>query len=344
MLDPNWAPTTKRSKKNAQNIIPVALMDAWDDPAVLDPAIVQRKKNVPRPRRIVLPNEPVVSSESSTTTTTSNSDCSSSDNGGEPLPDEEKQSSADSSSSTSSSSASDILETPAIADANKRRRVTDNRIPFGICWLTERFCARTKVLKSYQMTCMLRHNLDGDRCTREFNVSRCDGNAEMARRVLKTWALWGLTVDSRKDHRSQFDMIFCQMKNLMTEQELDQRANEILLESALDDDKQIDVPCGLRMTDTIENMPTKGILGKKARACPESVHQKMCEMAAAKKIPISTLETRQACKKSTTAEMGVPAGLKEARDWAYIHPNLPPPAGMVWRFRSKRWFLTVRGG
>ena len=88
----------------------------------------------------------------------------------------------------------------------------------------------------------------------------------------------------------------------------------------------------------------RGCLGKREDGVPEAVHALMEASAAEGGIPVTTLARRISARNSTKAEIGVPAELIQARNWGYIHPVLPAPAGYRWRFKNRKWTLGLRGG
>ena len=85
------------------------------------------------------------------------------------------------------------------------------------------------------------------------------------------------------------------------------------------------------------------LLGARDPRVPVDVHRDMVAKAMAGIIPVTTLAQRERAMKSTS-EIGVPPDLVPARNFGYIHPNLPAPRGGRWRFRNNRWFLGLLGG
>ena len=62
---------------------------------------------------------------------------------------------------------------------------------------------------------------------------------------------------------------------------------------------------------------------------PVDLQRDMVAKATAGKIPVTTLAQRERAMKSTS-EIGVPPDLVPARNFGYIHPNLPAPRGGRW--------------
>ena len=78
------------------------------------------------------------------------------------------------------------------------------------------------------------------------------------------------------------------------------------------------------------------LLGARDPRVPVDVHRDMVAKAMAGIIPVTTLAQRERAMKSTS-EIG-------ARNFGYIHPNLPASRGGRWRFTNNRWFLGILGG
>ena len=85
-------------------------------------------------------------------------------------------------------------------------------------------------------------------------------------------------------------------------------------------------------------------LGKRSPEVPEAVHAHLQEMANAGTLHPTTLQQRQRNRGTIGSEYGVPPELSEARRFGYISPNLPAPAGLIWRHRGGKWILLPRGG
>ena len=77
---------------------------------------------------------------------------------------------------------------------------------------------------------------------------------------------------------------------------------------------------------------------------PPEAHQAMEAMALREQIPKTSLAQRQRNRPTSGSSYGVPAELVKARDFGYIHPNLPPPAGFIWRSDAGSFRLMPRGG
>ena len=88
----------------------------------------------------------------------------------------------------------------------------------------------------------------------------------------------------------------------------------------------------------------RALLGRKEKECPQELHAAMEAHAAAGIIPTTTLARRIQVRASTTAVIGVPEHMRAWRDWGYIHPVLPAPAGFRGKWQNKVWTLSLRGG
>jgi len=85
-------------------------------------------------------------------------------------------------------------------------------------------------------------------------------------------------------------------------------------------------------------------LGEAAPGVPAGVHKAMEELLLKGCIPRTSLEQRLRRGPTPGSGHGVPAGLREAFQHRYIHPNLPPPTGMKWVCSGRVWRLIVQGG
>jgi hypothetical protein len=90
------------------------------------------------------------------------------------------------------------------------------------------------------------------------------------------------------------------------------------------------------------------VLGPRAHGVPEEVHKELEKMALAGFLPITTPEVRQrhgVGAGTAGSEYGIPPVFRDAFRHGYIGPNLPAPAGWVWRsLRGGKWKLVELGG
>mmetsp|Transcript_37624 Transcript_37624/g.84874 ORF Transcript_37624/g.84874 Transcript_37624/m.84874 type:complete len:286 (+) Transcript_37624:3-860(+) len=80
------------------------------------------------------------------------------------------------------------------------------------------------------------------------------------------------------------------------------------------------------------------MLGGRSWDCPESVHQRMLEMATRGDIPTSRPEQRQKMMNKRPTFYGAPEW-RDAVKLGYIHPDLPAPRGLKWRKVTMGWKL-----
>ena len=95
----------------------------------------------------------------------------------------------------------------------------------------------------------------------------------------------------------------------------------------------------------LEHLLGSGFAGDTtAPATPPQVAARLESLIAEGRLPRTTADQRRKQRTSGTT-YGVPDGLKEALEAGYIHPNLPPPQGMVWNLVAHKTFvLQARGG
>jgi hypothetical protein len=86
------------------------------------------------------------------------------------------------------------------------------------------------------------------------------------------------------------------------------------------------------------------LLDGAAVGVPPDVHARMLQLAQQDGIPITTQAQRRRAGMKRGSRYGVPETLKDAFQYGYIHPNLPPPLGLLWRASSGAWRLVPQGG
>ena len=99
-----------------------------------------------------------------------------------------------------------------------------------------------------------------------------------------------------------------------------------------------------RPSDTAQQASAADILGGRAAHVPVAVHERMLALAASGELPISSQAQRKRAVIAKNTQYGVPASLKDAFQYGYCHPNLPPPRGGVWQAQGGKWRLSIRGG
>ena len=85
------------------------------------------------------------------------------------------------------------------------------------------------------------------------------------------------------------------------------------------------------------------LLGVANAGVPAAVHQEMRRSAEAGVLPIPTPAQRARIKVSAvSAACLLLSRMQDAS--AYVHANVPPPAGYFWRCRGSDWNLRVKSG
>ena len=189
-----------------------------------------------------------------------------------------------------------------------------------------------------------RHNTNR-KCSREMSNHITGGNSE-TRRMLKLWVIMGsccVDRDGPAGHMSRpWTALFLDMKKdstLPSEQVLDDLA-------VTDWAAELPVP-GVEQPRPVKRRATDkvpDVLGDRAADVPEHVHAEMRRLAEQGLIPTSSLAQRERSRFIKGCAYLVPDALKEAHQYGYVHPNLPPPLGLRWRGRNGTWALTMAGG
>eukprot|EP00969_Alexandrium_andersonii_P090636 4001694-Alexandrium_andersonii.AAC.1 len=161
--------------------------------------------------------------------------------------------------------------------------------------------------------------------------------------MLKTWAMWGVTVGGKQEHRETWSNIQADAQNdlLLPDAILDEQARPLTAENvggfelaALRDET--------RLPPLPDIMP-KSLLGKKADDVPAALHAQCEQLARTGQFPVTTPGARARNRKSTSC-IGVPSSLADAKKFGYVGPNNSPPQGFAWKFKANAWLLAPRGG
>ncbi|CAK9029029.1 Uncharacterized protein (Fragment) [Durusdinium trenchii] len=267
-------------------------------------------------------------------------------------------SSTSSSSSESSSSSSSKEPNVACAKASakppkptlpearvKAKQVAPHQKTFsadswGLCLLTPRY--KNKVLSGLQMRCTRPEHNVSKRCTKELSFGVA-GDQQTCRRMLKAWIVFGASVDTRDLHMFQCWKLIQQMKSENGRPQEDALDQNIVSDWS-DYDAYRDFGSAPRPHLEQEEVG-EGLLGPAAEGVPQPVHQQMEQFALQGLIPTTTPVQRSRNKFTGGTTYGVPSWLADARKYGYIHPNLPPPKGCVWRFSNgNTWTLCSKGG
>jgi hypothetical protein len=218
-----------------------------------------------------------------------------------------------------------------------------NRLDCGLNFLTQR--VPLGIVTGYQMTCTHpdHKGVRGQKCTKELSATVA-GSLENARRMLKTWAIYGSFDSDQLTHRqATWDLVKTQFKDglVPTEAELDglevyDRSNVMA--------PVVGAPIASSGASSSSSVAPDSPLEGPNPGVPAVVHDRMLALHLAGVLPRTTMSQRLRQRKVVGTTYGVPASLSEAFDFAYINPNLPPPAGYKWRHGVAQWRLCELGG
>ena len=218
---------------------------------------------------------------------------------------------------------------------------------FGLSFLTPRH-PRYQVgdLTGWQMTCTKPSHNTGRACTKEAGISK-HGSDDLVQRLLKTWIILGCDTETADDHRAVWDLIVGLGDGVPSNADLDasieydwgSRAkvdcDDLTVCEILDEGPANKRPRTVKATELLAPPPA-GTASK--------FHKEMEDLAVFGVIPATTQEQRDRNKPCSKTKYRVPPGLHLALKGGYIGPNLPPPAGMVWRALPGCWALCRQGG
>ena len=198
-------------------------------------------------------------------------------------------------------------------------------IPFGQhAWITPRY--ELGAVVAHQMS---RRLCGHERCAKELRRNVVGGEVECLR-MLKTWALWGLTCAAKDAHTSVWATVVAdaQAGLLLPMEELDAQSHVLDLPSLhAEADLQPPRRHAGEVADPARQDGTP-LLGKKDKDTPQHIHDQMEALAARGNIPITTPAQRARCMTSTSI-MGVPTIL-EGGLAAWIHrAKFAPSAWLV---------------
>ena len=208
---------------------------------------------------------------------------------------------------------------------------------FGMHHLVPRY--KDGRLSGYQAYCKASTHV---RCTRELSITVAKGESS-CRRILKAWLLLGAGATSREEHMAREHRELLQSA-LETGLLLDESALDRLAPSSSTD--TVEVPFNFENTDKKEQQPVcgEGVLGPCAPEVRPAFHDEMTALALRGDLPHTSLSQRTRNRRSVSSTYIVPDALREALAFGYVHPNIPPPRGLVWEAAGGRWKLCMRGG
>ena len=219
-----------------------------------------------------------------------------------------------------------------------RTRTKEHREDFGSCFMTSRW--KHGVLCGYQVTCGNPQRNQGQKCTKEVSIGVA-GSAAQARKMLKSWMVWGGGGASRKDHFDAWRVVVQHTQagfSLPSEESLDKHAPTQW------DVDVLPVPTVETFASPAGLAAGVALLGERGPDVPEPIHAEMERLAQLGALPIATLEQRRRNKGTAGSTYGVPRFFAAARQHGYLSPNFEAPSGYRWVSRSGAWTLTVKGG
>ena len=202
---------------------------------------------------------------------------------------------------------------------------------YGPHHLVKRF--KSGICVGYQLSCRVPGHAAG--CSKEMAFT-VGGTEQGTRRLLKTWALMGHGIRSKQSHMAnslRLDLLDASKSGqLLTEDELDKLVDEEELPQLL----------------AFPTQPTlstqESILGERAPDVSPQFHQEMSELAAAGRVPVTSLAMRTRNRQAANTDYLVPRELLPALRHGYISPNFQAPQGMQWLCAKGQWRLAPRGG
>ena len=259
-----------------------------------------------------------------------------------PVPSSSSSSSSSSSDSHGATAKAKVAPGFSAAKAKAKAKVAANpsvgarskdvKRPCGVNFLTPR-CASGgggQEIKGWQITCLNPLHQD-PKCTKEVS-NAVSGSDDASQRMLRAWAIWGVCELSKTAHRLIWPLVQAQYIEGLIPSLEELTAMDIT-----------DWGCACAPTSMIV-AGAGNDLGEAAPGVLAAVHAEMQELVRTGVIQPSTLIMRTRQKHSKGCEYGVPPGLHSAWLHGYISPNLPPPQGLLWKFKGNKWFLAPRGG
>lgn len=195
---------------------------------------------------------------------------------------------------------------------------------FGMCRLTPRF--HDGAIVGYQATCAFEgHN----KCNKTLS-NNVSGGLDNTLRMLKAWLKKGAEVQSKEEHRALWDEI------------AKSKADNTLPSMA---DLDATPPSAAAAAAAAARAPAPSSPGVDCPPTPPGIAEAARVLIESNALPRTTPEQRRRNRPKPKVEYKVPQHLYEALKWGYIAPNLPPPAGFVWRAcPGGAYRLQPRGG
>ena len=177
-----------------------------------------------------------------------------------------------------------------------------------------------------------------DSCHKEL-AATVAGGLPQARRILKAWILVGASLADRTAHMKVAlkNQLVAASKNgtLCTEEELDGFAPT--------------TPAGLCTAPFASQSASSATSAQHRQGsilgAPGHASQELHNSARTGKIPVTTPDQRSRNRVTSNSSYEVPQEFEAALKAGYLHPNLPPPQGLIWRCKpGGSWKLCLRGG
>ena len=224
----------------------------------------------------------------------------------------------------------------AFSGHSMRMRSYGTSFPFARSRLTPRYDKGSAQITGYQCYCF---NTNHVGCTKTLS-NTVSGSEEMTLRMLKMWALLGANTACIKDKQAH--------KIAWEQVEEARRCGWILPMEDLDMMQAFSSEGGASGSADASTSKLPKIDAAPAPAAPGTppgVQARLQAMIDAGQIPATTEAQRRRNQKAKGSRYGVPDGLKEALNYAYISPMLPPPRGLRWAVRRPgTWSLVPVGG
>ena len=204
------------------------------------------------------------------------------------------------------------------------------------------YSARKKdgVTTGYHMTCKLHQQ-----CHKELAASVAGGLQE-ARRVLKAWTLLGASLPGRVAHMEVSHKTCCSRlsRTVTSALRMNSTSWHPHQHRARHRHSTFHAFCCNYLCKDASQRSADNLLGE-AGNVPQELHEAMVLLAREGKIPRTTASQRARNNITNNSSYEVPQELEAALRAGYLHPNLPPPQGLVWRCRpGGHWKLGLRGG
>ena len=199
------------------------------------------------------------------------------------------------------------------------------------------------------MYCSNPHHNTAERCTKEVSCKVAGGEAE-ARRMLKTWILWGAGEASRDMHKKTWQFV----------KEHQEASFALPAEAYLDRQVFKEWPCDRIGLIALPPLPpgssadpgpaSKGITMDSPlryehdERVPQAICAEIEGLWRLGTMPVTTLSQRSHHKPSKGSIYTVPPFLCLAFEYGYIHPDLAPPVGYKWVLRGLEYRLVRKGG